>query len=256
LKIRDEFRLLFRSSAIVFIAAGVMAQTPAGSPIRGPFRASDLVELVKLDSSIKLDIRYATSGNFAGRVLYTGSRAFLQRPAAEALLSAHRWLEEQGYGLVIYDAYRPWSITKLFWEITPPDKRMFVADPSIGSVHNRGCAVDAGLYELGTGREVEMPSAYDEMSTRAFVTYQGGTAEQQARRNLLRKAMEREGYFFVYPEEWWHYNFNDFRYYPILDIPDSAISSSQRLRVLEPSSLLARSLQDSKARSLPGELRW
>lgn len=100
---------------------------------------------------------------------------------------------------------------------------MFVADPSVGSVHNRGCAVDVGLYDLRTGREVQMPSDYDEMTRRAFVTYQGGTAEQQKHRNLLRKAMEREGYFFVYPEEWWHYDFKDFRDYAILDLPFSAI---------------------------------
>jgi zinc D-Ala-D-Ala dipeptidase len=208
---------------IVIFAAAAMAQTPAGSPIGGPFRASDLVELVKLDSTIKLDIRYATSNNFTGKAVYAEARAFLQRPAGEALLSAHRWLKRQGYGLLIYDAYRPLSVTKLFWEITPPDKRMFVADPSIGSAHNRGCAVDVGLYELRTGREVEMPSAYDETSSRSFVTYAGGTAEQQKRRNLLRKAMEREGYFFVYPEEWWHFNFKDFREYDVQDIPFSAI---------------------------------
>lgn len=210
-----------RQALLVFFAATLMAQQqPLGSPIKGPFRAS---ELVKLDSTIKLDIRYATTHNFTGRVLYPEARAFLQRPAAEALLSSHRWLKTQGYGLVVHDAYRPLAVTKLFWEVTPPDKKEFVADPSVGSVHNRGCAVDVGLYDLRTGREVEMPSAYDEMSRRAYVTYTGAPREQQARRNLLRKAMEREGYFFVYAEEWWHYNFKDFRDYPVLDIPFSAI---------------------------------
>jgi D-alanyl-D-alanine dipeptidase len=90
-------------------------------------------------------------------------------------------------------------------------------------VHNRGCAVDVGLYDLQAGREVEMPSAFDEMTERSFVTYGGGTAEQRARRDLLRTAMERDGYFFVYPEEWWHYNFKDFREYAVQDIPFSAI---------------------------------
>jgi zinc D-Ala-D-Ala dipeptidase len=213
---------------IAGIAAYAMAQKPAGSPITGPFRAGELVELVKLDSTIKLDIRYATSNNFTGKAVYPEARAFLQRPAAEALLSAHRWLKQQGYGLVIYDAYRPLSITKLFWEITPPEKRMFVADPSIGSVHNRGCAVDVGLYELRTGRAVQMPSEYDDASKRAFITYEGGTSEQRERRNLLRKAMEREGNFFVYSEEWWHYNFKDFREYAILDIPFSAIATNAK----------------------------
>ncbi len=205
--------------------AVVLAQPPAGPPAGGgPYRASALVELVRLDSTIKLDIRYATPNNFVGRPVYPEARAFLQRPAAEALLSAHGWLKTQGYGILVYDAYRPWSITKIFWDITPPDKRIFVADPATGSVHNRGCAADVGLFDLRTGREIEMPSAYDEMTERAFITYKGGTVEQRARRDLLRKAMTREGLFFPYPEEWWHFDFKDSREYAVQDIPFSAIA--------------------------------
>ncbi len=227
--------LLVACSLIMCLAAQAMAQAPAGPPKGGgPYRPSDLVELVRLDPTIKLDIRYATVNNFAGRAVYSEARAFLQRPAAEALVAAHRWLKEQGYGLLVYDGYRPWSVTKLFWDITPPEKRAFVADPSVGSKHNRGCAVDVGLYDLQTGREVEMPSAYDDMTERAFVTYSGGTAEQRKRRDLLRKAMEREGYFFVYPEEWWHYDFKDFREFSIQDIPFSAIGSQTKPREAGP----------------------
>ncbi|HEX7485405.1 MAG TPA: M15 family metallopeptidase [Vicinamibacterales bacterium] len=215
--------------AAVLAAVSVLAQAPAkpepvGPPKGGgPYRPSELVELVQLDPTVRLDIRYATANNFVGRPVYPEARAFLQRPAAEALLAAHRWLKERGYGVLVYDAYRPWTITKLFWEITPADKRIFVADPAVGSKHNRGCAVDIGLVDLRTGREVEMPSAYDEMSERAFVSYTGGTPEQREHRDLLRKAMEREGYFFVYPEEWWHYDFKDSRDYAVQDIPFSAI---------------------------------
>jgi len=224
--LKKYYSLFAAFCMVVTIATEVMAQTPSGPPKGGgPFRASTLVELVKLDPTIKLDIRYATSKNFVGKAVYPEPRAFLQRPAAEALLSVHRWLKGQGYGLLVYDAYRPWSVTKLFWDITPPDKRAFVADPSSGSVHNRGCAVDVGLFDMRTGREVEMPSAYDEMTERSFVTYTGGTVEQRARRDLLRKAMEQDGYFFVYPEEWWHYDFKDFRDYAVQDIPFSAIAS-------------------------------
>ncbi len=224
--VKKYYSLLAALCMIACIAAEVTAQTPSGPPIGdGPYRPDALVELVKLDPTIKLDIRYATSNNFFGKAVYSEPRAFLQRPAAEALLSVHRWLKEKGYGLVVYDAYRPWSVTKLFWDITPPDKRVFVADPSVGSVHNRGCAVDVGLFDLRTGREVEMPGAYDEMTERSFVTYTGGTVEQRAHRDLLRKAMEQDNYFFVYPEEWWHYNFKDLRDYAIQDIPFSAIDS-------------------------------
>lgn len=209
-------------------ATAALAQSPDRPPREaGVHRASNLVELTALDPTIKLDIRYATANNFAARPVYSEARAFLQRPAAEALLSVQRRLRPQGYGLLVYDAYRPWSVTKLFWDITPADKHIFVADPAVGSVHNRGCAVDVGLYDLKTGREIEMPGAYDESSERSFVTYTGGTAEQRAHRDRLRKAMEREGRFFVLPEEWWHYNYKDFMEYGILDIPFSAIRPSR-----------------------------
>jgi zinc D-Ala-D-Ala dipeptidase len=217
----------------VATAALVATQAPARQEVTGPpkgagpYRASDLVELVTLDPTIKLDIRYATANNFVGRPVYPEARAFLQRPAAEALLAAHRWLKERGYGVLVYDAYRPWTITKLFWDITPADKKIFVADPAVGSKHNRGCAVDIGLVDLKTGREVEMPGAYDEMSERSFVTYTGGTPGQREHRDLLRKAMERDGYFFVYPEEWWHYDFKDSREYAVQDIAFSAIRGSR-----------------------------
>lgn len=80
----------------------------------GNFRKPDLVELIKLDRTIKLDIRYATSNNFLGRPVYTEARAFLQRPAAEAVVRANKALRKKGYGLIIHDGYRPWSVTKAF----------------------------------------------------------------------------------------------------------------------------------------------
>ena len=187
-----------------------------------PFRSAELVEIVTLDPSIRLDIRYATAQNLAGRAVYDEARAFLQRPAAEAAVRAHRALRAHGYGLLVFDGYRPWRVTKLFWEVTPPEKREFVANPAKGSKHNRGCAVDLSLYDLGTGREVEMPSAYDEMTPRAYPDYAGGPAEARQRRDLLRRVMEAEG-FTVEPNEWWHFNYKDWRDYPILDVPFAAI---------------------------------
>lgn len=195
-------------------AEALKAQPPRE---QGTFLKSDLVELVQLDSTIKLDIRYATSNNFLGTPVYTQARAFLQRPAAEALLRAHRELKAQGYGLMIHDGYRPWYVTKIFWDATPNDKKIFVADPAEGSRHNRGCAVDLSLYDLKTGEEVKMPSGYDEMSDRAFADYAGGTAEERARRGLLRQAMEKQG-FKVYPQEWWHFDYKDWKQYPILNV--------------------------------------
>ena len=160
------------------------AEALKASPPReqGTFRKPDLAELTTLDPTIKLDIRYATTNDFLGTPLYTQARAFLQRPAAEALVRANRELKAQGYGLIIHDGYRPWYVTKIFWDATPNDKKIFVANPAEGSKHNRGCAVDLSLYDLKTGREVKMPSGYDEMTERAYADYKGGTPEERARR--------------------------------------------------------------------------
>ena len=180
----------------------------------GDFRTPDLVELVKLDPTIKLEIRYATSNNLFGTVFYSQPRAFMQRPAAEALVRINKRLREMGYGLLVHDAYRPWYVTKVFWEATPDDKKLFVADPSKGSRHNRGAAVDLTLYELKTGKPVEMVSTYDETTDRAYPDYPGGTSLQRWHRDLLRSAMEADG-FTVYEAEWWHFDFKDWQKYPI-----------------------------------------
>ena len=181
---------------------------------KGTFRPPDLVELVTLDPSIKLDIRYATDNNFLGVPVYTQARAFLQRPAAEALERAQQALHAQGYGLIIHDGYRPWYVSDIFWLATPEDKKKFVANPAEGSKHNRGCAVDLSLYDLKTGREVEMPSGYDEMTDRAYADYPGGTPGERALRALLRQVMEAQG-FAVIPTEWWHFDYKDWQQYTI-----------------------------------------
>jgi CubicO group peptidase (beta-lactamase class C family)/D-alanyl-D-alanine dipeptidase/sugar lactone lactonase YvrE len=183
----------------------------------GEFRQPDLVELTSLDPTIRLDIRYATNDNFLGTPVYGQPRAFLQRPAAEALVRVQRELKRHGYGLLIHDAYRPWHVTRLFWEATPPAQRMFVADPAKGSRHNRGCAVDLTLCDLADGRPVAMPSAYDEFSPRASPDYPGGTTEERFFREVLRRAMESEG-FSINEVEWWHFDYRDWRSYPIMNV--------------------------------------
>ena len=184
---------------------------------QGDFHAADLVDVAKLDSSIHLEVRYATTNNFLGVPVYRSARAYLQKPAAEALVRAHRWLARYGFGLLIHDAYRPWYVTKIFWDATPDDKKIFVADPAKGSRHNRGCAVDLTLYELATGRPVEMPSGYDEFSPRAYPSYAGGTSLRRWHRALLQRAMERER-FHVYEWEWWHFDFEGWERYPIINV--------------------------------------
>ncbi|MBS1801094.1 MAG: M15 family metallopeptidase [Acidobacteria bacterium] len=197
------------------LRANALAMQPPHE--QGSFRKPELVELTKLDPTIKLDIRYATSNNFLGTPVYTEARAFLQRPAAEALLRTLPELRAQGYGILIHDGYRPWYVTKIFWDATPDPQKIFVADPKAGSRHNRGCAVDLSLYDLKTGEEVVMPSGYDEMTERAYANYPGGTTEEQERRAILRHAMEKQG-FFVNPKEWWHFDYKDWKEYPILNV--------------------------------------
>ncbi|MBX3442808.1 MAG: serine hydrolase [Planctomyces sp.] len=184
----------------------------------GDFLPSDLVELTSLEPGIRLDIRYASENNFLGTVFYRQPRAFLQRPAAEAVARAHRRAAEHGLGLLVYDGYRPWSVTRMFHDAMPADLRRFVADPSQGSRHNRGCAVDLTLCDLATGEPVEMVSGYDEFTTRAYPNYPGGTSLGRWNRALLRSLMEEQG-FDVYEYEWWHFDFRDWRRYPIGNLP-------------------------------------
>ena len=193
-----------------------------GPPKEANKLEADLIELTKLNKSIKLDIRYATAHNFVGRPVYTEARAFLQRPAAEALVRVHKKLKEQGLGLMIFDGYRPWAVTKLFWEVVPEDKRKFVADPAKGSKHNRGCAVDLSVYDLKTGKLIPMTSGFDEFTERASPDYKGGTAEERSNRDMLRRLMEAEG-FTVNANEWWHFDYKDWQEYAIYDIAFSDV---------------------------------
>lgn len=199
----------------------IRAEALAAEPPKeeGEFLKPDLVDLTTLDPRIKLEIRYATPENFLGVPVYTTPRAFLQRPAAEALKRAQAKLAENGYGLLIHDGYRPWYVTKFFREATPAKYHDFVADPAKGSRHNRGCAVDLSLYDLKTGQAVDMPTGYDDFSRCAFADFPGVTRAQAANRATLRNALEAEG-FIALPEEWWHFDYRDWRKYPIQNVPD------------------------------------
>lgn len=180
------------------------------------FRKPDLIDVTTLDPALKLEVRYASKDNFLGTPLYTSARAFLQRPAAEALVRANKRLAKDGYGLLIHDAYRPWYVTKMFRDATPERYHLFVADPAQGSRHNRGCAVDVTLYDRATGTAVTMVGGYDEFSDRSYPDYLGGTSLQRWQRDRLRQALEAEG-FAVYEAEWWHFDYRDWRLYPILN---------------------------------------
>ena len=194
------------------LRAEVLAASPP--PEQGPFRDSELVEVTSLEGGIRLDVRYSTTNNFMSSVFYDEPRVFLQRPAAEAVVRVHRALAEHGFGLLLHDGYRPWYVTKMFFDATPQSQKIFVANPANGSRHNRGSAIDLTLYDLATGEPVDMVGGFDEFSPRSFANYPGGTSRQRWLRELLRRAMEAEG-FTVYEAEWWHFDHEDWREYAI-----------------------------------------
>jgi zinc D-Ala-D-Ala dipeptidase len=201
-------------------AVALKATPPAQPP---PKRQMDLVPLASVDPTIKFDIRYATADNFMGFPLYEKPGAYLQRPAAQALGRVAKVLKARGLGLLVHDGYRPWFVTKMFWDATPVADHMFVGDPAHGSRHNRGEAIDLTLYDLKTGRPVPMTGRYDEMSKRSYSDYIGGTSRQRYDRGVLRAAMEKEG-FQVLNEEWWHFDYKDWADYPIGNVAFSQLA--------------------------------
>ena len=199
-------------------------QPPAEAP--KPKKA-DLVELNQLDPSIKLEIRYAANTNFMGLPLYQSAAAFMQRPAAEAVVQVSQELHKRGYGLLIHDSYRPWFVTKMFWDATPPEDHQFVADPSQGSRHNRGSAVDLTLYYLDSGKPIVSTGRYDEFSVRSYSNFVGGSDHERWIRDVLRAAMEAH-HFAVYPEEWWHFDYAGWADYPIGNLSFEQLRAAEK----------------------------
>jgi D-alanyl-D-alanine dipeptidase len=179
-----------------------------------------LVEINKYIPGIVLDIRYATSNNFMHRKMYKQARAFARLPVVMALKDVEEDLKTRGLGIKIYDAYRPYAVTVKFYEETPDTN--FVADPRRGSKHNRGCAIDMSLIDLKTGKELDMPTGFDSFSKKAGANYPDLPKQEIANRELLKSVMAAHG-FRVIATEWWHYDFNGWANYPLLDIPFSDI---------------------------------
>ena len=208
---------------------GQSHQTPAGKyglkPISSMQEYRQLVaanprqEIVPLDKfipGIRLDIRYATNNNIMHRPMYRTAAAFLRLPAAEALRDIAQELKPMGYGLKVYDGYRPYRVTVDFWEAYHDSN--FVASPYTGSRHNRGCAVDLTLVDLKTGKELDMPTPYDDFTQRAAANYTDVSETQRKNRQLLQDVMLKHG-FVIFPSEWWHFDFEGHKAYPVMDIP-------------------------------------
>ncbi|MEI8186371.1 MAG: M15 family metallopeptidase [Chlorobiaceae bacterium] len=173
----------------------------------------DFVDIAELDSSILLDIRYATACNFTGKAMYPVARCLLRRDAALRLLRVEQKLRKQGCRLIIFDGYRPLSVQKKFWNILPDER--YVADPAKGSRHNRGAAVDVSMADLA-GHPLPMPSEYDDFSLKAHRGYTGASLEAQKNCALLEAAMKEEG-FDPFPTEWWHFDAPGWERYPVSD---------------------------------------
>lgn len=174
-----------------------------------------LVDLEKYIPKIALDIRYAKTDNFTLTKIYTAPKAFVRKPVAEALLEAENKLNNEGLGIKIFDAYRPYAATLYFYKVHPDTN--FVAAPWKGSIHNRGCAVDLTLIDIVTGQELPMPTAFDEFTDKAAITYMDLEPNILANREKLISVMKSVG-FDTYEFEWWHFNFKGREKYKIMDI--------------------------------------
>ncbi|MBE7175662.1 MAG: M15 family metallopeptidase [Mucilaginibacter polytrichastri] len=179
-----------------------------------------LVELKKIIPDITLDIRYATSNNFMRRKMYAQARAFSRLPVALALKKVQAELKQKGYGLKIFDGYRPYAVTQDFYRFA--SNKTFVADPKKGSKHNRGCAVDLTIIDLKSGKELPMPTPYDAFDKKAAAGYNDLPQPVLKNRALLNDVMHRHG-FRMLKNEWWHFDFVGWSRYPLMDIPFEAL---------------------------------
>ncbi len=200
---------------VLLMAAVSTGCRPALAPVQAAAAPSELVELNTIIPDIVLDIRYATANNFTGKAVYPVARCFLVKEAAEALAMVQADLKKLGYGLKIYDGYRPLSVQKMFWAIRPDPK--FVADPAVGSRHNRGYAVDLTLIDKA-GNEVLMPTPFDDFTEKAGRSFMDLPPAALAHRALLESVMTCRG-FIPYESEWWHFDFRGYEGKPNLDIP-------------------------------------
>jgi D-alanyl-D-alanine dipeptidase len=199
-------------SALLLLAAVVLASLASCSTTR---QSAELADVQKLIPGLVLDIRYATTNNFTGQRLYPFSRCYLRRASAEKLRGAQAELETMGYGLKIFDGYRPLSVQWKMWEVFPNPG--YVADPRKGSRHNRGAAVDVTLIRLDSGAELPMPTSYDDFTEKAHRDFKDLPEEVIRNRELLEQVLTRHG-FVGLPTEWWHFDDTDWRKYPLLDV--------------------------------------
>ncbi len=176
----------------------------------------ELVDLEKFIPGIVLDIRYATKNNFTGEKVYHLAKAYARQPVAKALKKAQADFNQLGYGIKVYDGYRPYSATVKFYEIMKGDTT-YVANPYRGSRHNRGCAIDMTLVDLQTKQELKMPSDYDAPQKESWPSTPVLDPVVRKNRDTLITVMETNG-FKVYVTEWWHFDFVGWEKFEVMNI--------------------------------------
>jgi D-alanyl-D-alanine dipeptidase len=206
-------RAVPRHTVLGFLFVIVFVPTVAFGQEAAPITESTFVDIKRVDPTILIDLRYAGPNNSTHRSLYSpGMPALVRFSVAKRLASAQKYLRARGYGLKIWDAYRSQAAQEKLWEATKNND--YVADPkqSIGSMHTRGAAVDATLVNL-MGKEVAMPTEFDNFTPAAMLYYQGPDSVVRSNLNLLQKAMARAG-FYGLRTEWWHFCAGDWTTYP------------------------------------------
>lgn len=215
---------MYKFILLLLLPLTVLSQNKYGLKTTGmtEYRASlkahpdkELVNLATFAPDIVLEIGYATEKNFTGKKIYTLARAYARRPVAEALVKAQKEFNKLGYGIKVYDAYRPYKATVKFYE--EYHDTTYVASPYRGSRHNRGCALDMTIIELKTGKELPMPTPWDAFDTQAWPTAVVTDPVKRKNRDLLIEVMHHNG-FTVYEHEWWHFDFNGWKGYEVMDI--------------------------------------
>lgn len=201
---------------------------PSGSaqqedPERVNTEQYNLVNLQELDDSFVIDLKYASTDNFTGKKIYSQAICLVHRNTAQKLLAAHKEFKQHGYRIKIYDAYRPYSAQRVLYQAA--ENKTFLADPAKGSNHNRGAAVDITLVDE-TGKELPMPSRFDEFSVRSRINYNGAPKELIKNRELLGWIMVKNGFKRI-GNEWWHFEDAEAKNYPLLDIPFEEFSRDQ-----------------------------
>lgn len=183
----------------------------------GNGQQAQLVDLAQAVPGLKFDLHYAQADNCFGQALTDDQRAFLDVDAAQALAQAQQYLKPYGYGILVWEAYRPWSVSKLAYDALPADKKSMLPSPEVGFSHNTGRSIDVSLYLLATGENAGMISGFDEPSVRQYASFAGGTTLERYRRDLLRSAMQMAG-FTASETEWWHFDYGDIKGFAHLNV--------------------------------------